>query len=112
VRRPVVCDHCGTLIAGPHAADVAWRFDGDGRLVEIVLVHGAGRGCTYGERITVGRYVEVPAVAFGQHAETIRTLARAHEGASVSRMARKLRSLEGAAAATDGQIGPHRGNAA
>jgi hypothetical protein len=80
-------------------AVVAQRFDPAGLLVELVLVHGDGRGCTFGERATEGPFVDVPARAFTEQIDHIRTLARAHDGASVTRVARKLTALEARTAA-------------
>lgn len=93
MTRPTRCDACGGVIAGIADAVVQWRFDGDGLLVELTVVHAAGAGCTYHERVTVGCFADCRAEAFGARAAEFQALARVHDGASLRRALGKVSRL-------------------
>jgi hypothetical protein len=89
-KRPVLCDRCGSVISEPAAAVVAGRFDADDQLVELGVYH---RHCSLVGRIALGRCVDMPAAAFNARVDDLRRLARSHDGASVTRALRKVRSM-------------------
>ena len=97
--KPVLCDFCGEPIARLDDGWVQWILDDFDMMVVLTLVHAyvAKRGCTYHERRKLGHLQDHHASVFvdprGPHVAHLRGLARAPEGASVSRLLAKVRRL-------------------
>ena len=96
-RASPLCDACGAPTGAVTDGVVRLRFDADGRLVQSGVYH---KGCPCGSPAP-GESVEVIPIAVAASSSGLArlfVLARAHDGASIGRLARKLRRLAPSAA--------------
>ena len=90
-RNLVPCDACSNDVTRISHACLFMRYDPNELLVEALIAH---HGCAAGRRPDVAERIEIIAAtdiaASANLREKLRSLARSHEGGSISRVLRKI----------------------